>query len=92
MCSIAGIVSISYRSIDHIDHNLKVMNTLQKHRGPDGEGVWVHPNSHIGFAHRRLSIIDLTESASQPMTDHQGNWIVYNGELYNYLEFIKNTY
>jgi asparagine synthase (glutamine-hydrolysing) len=61
------------------------MNVLQQHRGPDGEGVWQHPRQHVGLAHRRLSIIDLT-SGQQPMHDRAGNWITYNGEIYNYLE------
>lgn len=86
MCSIAGIINTSFKPVDKLDHWLSVMNTLQQHRGPDGEGIWCHPDSHVGLAHRRLSIIDLSDSASQPMTDHQGNWIVYNGEIYNYIE------
>jgi asparagine synthase (glutamine-hydrolysing) len=59
------------------------MSDLIRHRGPDGEGYWVHPRGHAGFAHRRLSIIDLT-TGDQPMTDGSGNWITYNGEIYNY--------
>ncbi len=64
---------------------LAVMNDLQRHRGPDGEGVWEHPKGFIGFGHRRLSIIGLT-SGRQPMRDAGGNWVTYNGEIYNYLE------
>lgn len=62
------------------------MNELLAHRGPDGQGVWTHPNSRVGFAHRRLSIIDPTPAGDQPMTDHEGNWLTFNGEIYNYLE------
>jgi asparagine synthase (glutamine-hydrolysing) len=61
------------------------MNNLQAHRGPDGEGVWTHPAGHVGFGHRRLSVIDLV-AGDQPMTDGDGNWITYNGEIFNYLE------
>lgn len=61
------------------------MNTLQAHRGPDGEGIWVHPRRVVGLAHRRLSIIDI-DSGSQPMMDEGGNWIAFNGEIYNYIE------
>jgi len=61
------------------------MNALQAHRGPDGEGIWLHPRQHVGFGHRRLSIIDL-ESGQQPMRGPDGNWITYNGEVYNYIE------
>jgi asparagine synthase (glutamine-hydrolysing) len=61
------------------------MNDLQQHRGPDGDGIWQHPQQHVGFAHRRLSIIDL-HTGQQPMHDESGNWVTYNGEIYNYLE------
>ena len=64
------------------------MNRLQKHRGPDGEGSWSHSSKTIGLAHVRLSIIDLT-SGDQPMKDRAGNWIVFNGEIYNYIELRK---
>jgi asparagine synthase (glutamine-hydrolysing) len=61
------------------------MCELLAHRGPDGEGQWTHPRRHVGFANRRLKIIDL-ERGDQPMTDGEGNWITYNGEIYNYVE------
>ena len=61
------------------------MNELIAHRGPDGEGSWIHEDRRVGFTHRRLTIIDL-ETGDQPMTDGAGNWITYNGEIYNYLE------
>lgn len=64
---------------------LDLMNRLQAHRGPDAEGVWVHPKEHVGLGHRRLSIIDL-HTGDQPMTDAGGNVIVFNGEIYNYIE------
>lgn len=86
MCGIAGIVHLAHERHPNLDRHLGVMNDLQQHRGPDGEGIWVHPNGHVGFGHRRLSIIDLSPSGSQPMTDHAGNWVVFNGEIYNYLE------
>jgi asparagine synthase (glutamine-hydrolysing) len=61
------------------------MNQLQAHRGPDGVGAWHHARGHVGLAHRRLSIIDLAGGA-QPMSDPAGNQLVFNGEIYNYLE------
>ncbi len=61
------------------------MNRLQRHRGPDGHGVWHDPTERAGLAHRRLSVIDLA-SGDQPMTDAGGNVLVYNGEIYNYVE------
>lgn len=85
MCGIAGALSWSNKIIPDLEQCLKTMNYLQSHRGPDGEGIWVHPNEHVGFGHRRLSIIDL-ETGQQPMSDSEGNWIIHNGEIYNYLE------
>ena len=61
------------------------MTHMLKHRGPDGEGIWVDKN--IGLGHRRLSIIDLSDSGKQPMANIQGNVILtFNGEIYNYRE------
>jgi asparagine synthase (glutamine-hydrolysing) len=85
MCGIAGIVSLQPTPIPALAPRLRVMNQLQQHRGPDGEGVWEHARRHVGFGHRRLSIIDL-DAGHQPMSDPAGNWITYNGEIYNYLE------
>ena len=56
------------------------------HRGPDGEGFWINKDHSVGFAHRRLSIIDLSQAAAQPMHYLQQYSIVYNGEIYNYIE------
>jgi len=57
------------------------------HRGPDGEGYWASPDDRFFLGHRRLSIIDLSEQAAQPMTDGRGELVItYNGEIYNYLE------
>lgn len=89
MCGIAGAISIFGQQVHDLEHHLQIMNTLIRHRGPDGEGQWIHSDGRVGFAHRRLSIIDLTPSGAQPMTDGTGNWIVYNGEIYNYLELRK---
>ena len=85
MCGIAGIFSINQLTLPGLEQRLQVMNTLQQHRGPDGEGIWTHPKGHIGFGHRRLSIIDLS-TGDQPMRDPGGNWVTYNGEIYNYIE------
>ena len=85
MCGIGGGLSLKLEKVPGLSRSLEVMNRLQQHRGPDGEGVWSHPNGMVGFAHRRLSIIDL-ETGQQPMADQHGNWVTYNGEIYNYLE------
>ena len=61
------------------------MNEMQAHRGPDGHATWKHERQNVGFAHRRLAIIDLS-TGDQPITDGRGSWISYNGEIYNYIE------
>lgn len=85
MCGIAGIVSLDLTSIQHLEQKLEILNSIQAHRGPDGDGVWVNQNKSVGFAHRRLSIIDI-DGGAQPMSDTSGLTIVFNGEIYNYLE------
>jgi len=63
------------------------MQASMVHRGPDGEGLWVAGDGMVGLAHRRLSIIDLSEKASQPMQNETGDILItYNGEIYNHLE------
>ncbi|MGQ0811532.1 MAG: asparagine synthase (glutamine-hydrolyzing) [Nitrospiraceae bacterium] len=85
MCGIAGVLDLNLGKIPDLPQALATMNHLQQHRGPDGEGVWIHPQGMVGFAHRRLSIIDLA-AGQQPMADRRGTWVTYNGEIYNYLE------
>lgn len=87
MCGIAGIISPE-RSFLNIDV-LKNMANALAHRGPDGEGIWINQTHTAGFAHRRLSILDLSDAASQPMHFMQQYTIVYNGEIYNYIELKK---
>ena len=64
------------------------MNNALQHRGPDGEGYWINEEQTLGFAHRRLSIIDLSAEAAQPMP-YLHYSIMLNGEIYNYVE-LKN--
>lgn len=82
MCGIAGIINCND---PHIDENiLKAMSDSIESRGPDDEGFFVGP--YAGLAHRRLSIIDL-ESGHQPMISSDDRYvIVFNGEIYNFLE------
>jgi asparagine synthase (glutamine-hydrolysing) len=85
MCGIAGIISLKGTPVPDLTRKLEVMSDLVAHRGPDDAGIWTHPRGHVGFAHRRLSIIDLAHG-HQPMSDEAGNVITYNGETYNYPE------
>ena len=66
---------------------VKNILNLQKHRGPDFSKYVSYKNYH--FFHNRLKIIDLSDKANQPMNDDNGNIILFNGEIYNYLELIK---
>lgn len=85
MCSIAGIINYKGTKIQNLHKKLEIMNQLQAHRGPDGMGIWLHKHQNIGLAHTRLSIIDL-DNGKQPMNDEYGNWVCFNGEIYNYIE------
>lgn len=81
MCGFVGIISKNI--ID--DKNLLAMRDTLTHRGPDSCGVYISPNHRVGLGFRRLSIIDLTEAGSQPMSTIDGDLtIVFNGEVYNY--------
>ena len=94
MCGIAGIFNTKLGACPGLEPDLRVMNRLQAHRGPDGDNVWVHAGGFVGLGHRRLSIIDLV-SGNQPLTDASGNTICHNGEIYNYIELrdeLKGTY
>jgi asparagine synthase (glutamine-hydrolysing) len=87
MCGIAGIISSNTSLISK--ENLKKMTGAIAHRGPDGEDFWIDDTQAVGFGHRRLSIIDLSSSAAQPMHYLDRYTIVYNGEVYNYIEIKK---
>lgn len=83
MCGIAGYFRFDNKKVKQ--STLYNMGSSIAHRGPDGQGEWYKNN--IGFAHRRLAIIDLSNNASQPMaTVNKRYTIVYNGEVYNFKE------
>lgn len=75
--------------VPDIERKLTVMNRLIAHRGPDGSGIWKSSDESVGLAHRRLSIIDLTDHGAQPMTAPNGTVLTFNGEIYNYIELQK---
>ncbi|RJX16605.1 MAG: asparagine synthase (glutamine-hydrolyzing) [Desulforudis sp.] len=91
MCGIAAIFAY-HKDAPPVDQAelLRVREHMQS-RGPDGSGLWLSPDGRIGLAHRRLSIIDLSEAGAQPMIDPDtGNVIVFNGEIYNYRELRRD--
>ena len=83
MCGIAGIIGKDSRSRP----TLARMGQAIAHRGPDDDGLWHDDASPVGFAHRRLAIVDLSPAGHQPMHGSDGRWtIVFNGEIYNHQE------
>lgn len=85
MCGIAGLVGS-----EHYELQLQTMLASQKHRGPDFMGTFFDQN-HVALGHNRLAIIDLSQKANQPFIDVSGRYIiVFNGEIYNYLELKKD--
>ncbi len=84
MCGISGFISQQYNEAD-----LNKMTSVLAHRGPDNQGAYFNSDSGIGLGHRRLSILDLSDSANQPFFSRCNNFImVYNGEVYNHKEII----
>lgn len=82
MCGLVGFIT----SRGSIERNvlIRLRDTLI-HRGPDSGGVWINKEENIGLAHRRLSIIDLSHNANQPMSNEDGTiLLVFNGEIYNF--------
>lgn len=89
-----GIYGFSGHQIDNPEFILKQMGESLSHRGPDDSGTFNYSiqQSSIYFGHRRLSIIDLDHRSSQPMSSSCGNVvIVFNGEIYNYLDLKYKT-
>lgn len=87
MCGIAGIVHFK-NNVEQVNSTLltSIRDTML-HRGPDGGENWISKDGKIGLAHRRLSIIDLTTIANQPMCNEDGTlWVVFNGEIYNHTD------
>ena len=87
MCGITGIADL--RGLD--EELLSRMRDMMFHRGPDASGLWISSDGTVGLAHRRLSILDLSEAGRQPLSDEGGRiWITYNGEIYNFQEIRKD--
>lgn len=86
MCGIVGVISNNATiKVDAV--LLQQMRDTMLHRGPDGAGIWIAENEMAGLGHRRLSIIDLSNAAIQPMSNENDEvWIVFNGEIYNHKE------
>ena len=85
MCGIAGKAYFNKNHEVHLSE-LKMMSTSITHRGPDDEGFFVSKNKRVGFASRRLAIIDLSTRGHQPMKYGDRYVITFNGEIYNFKE------
>jgi asparagine synthase (glutamine-hydrolysing) len=86
MCGLVGCLTSSDRfrvTAPYLDR----MRDTMAHRGPDGAGTWISNDGAVGLGHRRLSIIDLSNAASQPMASDDGAvQLIFNGEIYNHAE------
>ena len=84
MCGIGG--RLEFRRNNFINKEfLNNVNKIQKHRGPDASGIWIEKNKKIGFAHTRLSILEISNKADQPFVDND-YVLTFNGEIYNFRE------
>ncbi|HUK56421.1 MAG TPA: asparagine synthase (glutamine-hydrolyzing) [Nitrospiria bacterium] len=87
MCGIAGIYNVDNKPVSN--EAIRKMTEVIRHRGPDGSGIYRDGN--VGLGHRRLSILDLSDNGVQPLTYGDGKyWIVFNGEIYNFLEIRRD--
>ena len=87
MCGISGALVLNGAGEPLSESLLAALNAPLGHRGPDGSGVWLAPDRRVGFAHRRLAIVDLSPAArSRCRTPLARSCVTYNGEIYNHAE------
>src|SRR5512135_468020 len=87
MCGIAGLVDPTERRLD--PGWIAAMTATLAPRGPDGEGTW--SAAGVALGHRRLAVIDLSDAAAQPLGNEDGSvQVVFNGEIYNFQELMKD--
>lgn len=90
MCGIVGAFGFKNSSFPITESYIAKMRDTMAHRGPDGVGAWVSKDKRVGLGHRRLSIIDLSTVANQPMSNADGSLqVVFNGEIYNHADIRK---
>jgi asparagine synthase (glutamine-hydrolysing) len=99
MCGIAGVVrslrvgrsTAAPPAADRLARLVERVSEAQRHRGPDGSGLWRSCAQEVVFGHRRLAILDLSTAAGQPMVDAEsGCAITFNGEVYNFFEIRRD--
>jgi asparagine synthase (glutamine-hydrolysing) len=87
MCGIVGALAFKNSVFEITESYITRMRDSMSHRGPDGARSWVSDDGRVGLGHRRLSIIDLSDNAAQPVCNEDGSlWVVFNGEIYNHAE------
>ena len=87
MCGINGTLVFEHSGFRVTEAYVARMRDTMAHRGPDGAGLWLSKDRRVGLGHRRLSIIDLSPAAAQPMSNEDDTlWISFNGEIYNHLD------
>src|SRR5579872_7149371 len=87
MCGIVGALAFDHSTRKLTRAYITQMRDTMVHRGPDGAGAWLSEDGRVALGHRRLSIIDLSSAADQPMSNTDGSLtIVFNGEIYNHAE------
>ncbi|MBX3036836.1 MAG: asparagine synthase (glutamine-hydrolyzing) [Anaerolineales bacterium] len=85
MCGIAGFWNLNNQPVDEAE--LHRFTDSISHRGPDGNGFYIDASANLGLGHRRLAILDTSDSGKQPMPfANQRYWIIFNGEIYNFIE------
>lgn len=87
MCGIVGAIALTSDRGGFSEPLARIVERMAltlTHRGPDGAGLWQSPSGAVALAHRRLAIIDLTETGRQPMGYGDRFWVTFNGELYNF--------
>ena len=85
MCGISGIFAYAPEAAPVAREELLATSDSMARRGPDGAGLWIASHGRLGLAHRRLAVIDPTDSGTQPMSiADAGLWITFNGEIYNF--------
>ena len=90
MCGIVGALNLKNGSFPVTEPYIAKMRDTMAHRGPDGAGAWISKDQKVGLGHRRLSIIDLSTDANQPMSNLDGSLqVVFNGEIYNHADIRK---
>ena len=87
MCGIAGAIALKSNAgnlSDPLDRIVERMSQRLTHRGPDASGFWKSPSGRVALGHRRLAVIDLTDTGRQPMVYAERFWVTFNGEIYNF--------